>query len=247
MKRESNKSHKRRETFPLLIRNQVLIILGCFLFSFFIRFSGYSQYNLNFESARAIPKRSLSLLGFYSPIYEKSHGIDRFTYNTFGLSFGYAATKTVQIKLLFMRCKSIDTDDWNYYYYQKRETKHCLSLGYKISTRNNRFAFYTPLIIEFGKYVEYPVSFNPALIYTLPLWKILELDVSGNTHFSYSDDDESASIALGINLGFSLSNNLNTWSLRPRFGFLTWVYSENPKTTYNFGIAIFYNLKGDNN
>lgn len=104
--------------------------------------------------------------------------------------------------------------------YSDGEIVNVIAAGPKIGIAPGKLALYTPVGVGFGGGIESSEtwSFQPTLLFTLPVSQGFEINPSAKAHIWLNS--KGADNLLAFNLGFGIGSDVTQWALRPEVGVL---------------------------
>lgn len=192
--------------------------------------TSFSQFNINFESARSLQKNTFEFQGSFASVSSSYMNEMDHLFNSTGFKIGAGLSDIADIKLSYSRLFGKNTDGIN-----------SISLMPKFSTRKQYFAGAIPFGIYFAKDVDLIMYLAPRLIFTYCYKNIFEVSLTPLAHILFGSESINNDLWLGLNLGLGIGSNLDVWSIRPEVGLMKYPGEEG--TLWNFGVSLSYNIK----
>ncbi len=197
------------------IQDQALLIYLGSIFFLSTCFSACAPVFSELQDARTVGENRLELTPSGSSVNYREEGDKELIQNHMGLQVAYGLTPKVDLRLRYeyIWFKGFDLFDGI------EDGISVIAIGPKFSLLENRIAFSWPVGKAIGKNAEgsYWES-HPSLIFTIPAVKD-KFDINLAPKYLMIFGDEYSDL-MAFNLGFSLSNNLNRWCIRPEYGVL---------------------------
>lgn len=204
-------SEKMAETAPLIYLGSIFILSMCC--------SSCAPVFSEMQSARTVGQNKIEVTPSLSAVNFREKEDVELIQNHAGVQLAYGLTPKIDLRLRFEYIW-FDFDDLS-------DGISVLGIGPKFSLIENKIALYLPVGKVIGKYsADYDCESHPTLLFTIPALKD-KIDINLSPKYLMIFGDEYFDY-MAFNFGFSLSNNLNKWCLRPEYGILI-----NPDITGN--------------
>ena len=189
----------------LNLLKQLVSILGVMMI-----FQNCAPVFSELQSARTVGKDKIEVTPLFSSINYAEDGESNGIQNHLGLRVAYGISPKTDIRLAYEYIWLKDDKDG--------EGISILGIGPKFSLLENKIAFYMPLGRAVGENTKDTWQLHPTFLFTYPVVED-KVDVTLSPKYLMTFC-EGCDDLVAINLGFSFSNNLNKWSIRPEYGLL---------------------------
>ncbi len=158
------------------------------------------------QDARTAGKGNIELTTAYGSTNLVEEGDGSKVQNQLGLQAAFGVSPAVDIRARFE------------YVWVESEHVSVIGIGPKFSLLKDHIAFSLPVGRALGEGSTDTWQLHPTLLFSIPLKKnIIDLNLSSKYLYSFCEDCEGL---VAFNMGFSISNDLNSWAIRPEYGLL---------------------------
>ena len=158
------------------------------------------------QDARTAGKGNIEMTTAFGTTRYAEEGDGDKAQNQFGIQAAYGVTPSFDIRARFEHV------------WLESENVSVIGIGPKLSLMKDHIAFSLPVGRALGEGSTDTWQLHPTLLFSLPLKKnIIDLNLSTKYLYSFCEECEGL---VAFNMGLSISNNLNTWAIRPEYGLL---------------------------
>ena len=185
--------------------NHVLIIL----FTSILLYSCAPVFS-ELQSARTVGKNKIEFTPSLSSVHFSKNLDSEGVQNHIGIQTAYGITQKLDIRARYERFWLKEGD--------RQDGLSVVGIGPKVSLVENKIAFFIPIGKSFSEDILDTWGIHPTLLFTLPaLRDKIDLTLSPKYLWTFCDHCDDF---IAVNLGVSLSTDLNKWAIRPEYGLL---------------------------
>jgi hypothetical protein len=152
--------------------------------------------------------------------------------NQFGLQAAFGISPSVDIRARYEYIWLPDSDG---------ENISVIGLGPKFSLLKDHISLYVPVGRALGEGTTETWEMHPTFLFSLALKKdIVDLNLSPKVIIPFCEECETL---FAINMGLSISSDLNKWAIRPEFGLLYNPGETGHASQFSIGVSRILNAK----
>lgn len=190
------------------------------------------------QSARTVGKKNIELSPHYSSTSFSSDGNTDGVQNHLGLQIGYGLSDKFDIRARYERIWLKDMGDADG---GLGEGVDIFAIGPKYSLVRDRLSVSAPVGRAFGSDYSDSWQLHPTVLWTTPIKPDkFEITLAPKYLITFCEDCDDY---VAVNLGLAISDDLNTWAIRPEYGLL---YNPGEDGHYGqFSIGFSYIIKNE--
>jgi hypothetical protein len=208
------------------------VVLACSLILMSLMFQNCVTVFSELQGARTVGEGNIELTPSFSSVSLTDEGETDKIQNEIGVQAAFGISPSVDIRARYEYIWLPDSDG---------ENISVVALGPKFSLLKDHISFYLPVGRALGEGTTESWELHPTLLFSLALKKdIIDLNLSPKYIISFCEECESL---LAINMGLSISSDLNKWAIRPEFGLLYNPGETGHASQFSIGVSRVLNAK----
>lgn len=214
------------------MKNQIFTYVFLFTMIIFLGTACFAPVNSSYESARTLGKGNIEASGMYSHYIAAADGETENSNDNFGLRLGYGIGEKFDASLQYLHLNTALDEEGAF-------NGNYFSLAFKYGLLQNYIAVSLP-ISAYLYNSESTFAISPKLLFSYPFNDKFETTFASKIDFYLEEDSDAA---VGLNLGFGLSKDLNKWAIRPEAGY---IFDPGEEGGYwSFGVGFNYYIQGN--